>query len=306
MTARRDRRLLDWLAGQLGWLSNEAVVERIGEGHSREMLIVRPLRAPAVVVRIEQHGVFGTTGIEERRVMSGLRGRGVPVASILATDDGAILGRPFFVMEFIEGSSPTFPIEHFVDSLHALHQLVVDDEVRALFERQPSSADEATLGQIERWNDVYRQSTVERIDVLESGREWLENHLPKDGRLGVVHGDAGPGNVVHDDRRVLAFTDWEFAHLGDPREDWSFCVAVRGARTLGQARWLAMVEERTGMRFDDGSWRFWEAFNLFKGACANLTCRRLYETGRHPAPNMAIIGTAIHRIFAQRLAALVD
>lgn len=306
MTARRDRRLLDWLAGQLGWSSNEAVVERIGEGHSREMLIVRPVRAVPVVVRLEQDGVFGTTGTEECRVMVGLRELDVPVARILAVDDGAVLGRPFFVMEYVDGSSGRFPIVGFVDSLHALHRLDVDDGLRALFDRQPQSVEEATLGQVDRWHEVYRQSTVERFDVLEAGREWLTRNLPEDGRLGVVHGDAGPGNVVHDGRQVLAFTDWEFAHLGDPREDWSFCAALRGARTLGREAWLEVIEEHTGIRFDDRSWRYWEAFNLFKGACANVTCRHLFETGRNPAPNMAIIGTAVHRLFAQRLAALID
>lgn len=306
MTARRDPRLLDWLTEQLGWPSNEAVIQRIGEGHSREMLIVRPAGGAPVVVRLEQDGVFGTTGIEECRVMVGLRERGAPVARILAIDDGAVLGRPFFVMDFVDGSAGQFPIEHFVDSLHALHRLDVDADLRALFDRRPQSAEEAILGQIDRWHAVYRQSTAERIDVLESGQEWLRTNLPSDGRLGVVHGDAGPGNVVHDGRRVVAITDWEFAHLGDPREDWSFCVALRGARTLGRDKWLSVIEERTGTRFDDRSWRYWEAFNLFKGACANLTCKFLYESGRNPAPNMAIIGTAVHRVFAQRLAALID
>lgn len=237
--------------------------------------------------------------------MVGLRGRGVPVARILAVDDGATLGRPFFVMDFVDGSSGPFPIDHFVDSLNALHQLDADDDVRALFDLQPPSAEEATIGQIDRWNEVYRQSTMERIDVLEAGKEWLWSNLPGDGRLGIVHGDAGPGNVVHDGGRVLVFTDWEFAHLGDPREDWSFCAAVRGSRTLGREAWLTVIEERTGTRFDDRSWRYWEVFNLFKGACANLTCRHLYETGRNPAPNMAIIGTAVHRHFTQRLSALI-
>lgn len=269
------------------------------------MLIVRPVRAAPVVVRLEQDGVFGTTGIEECRVMVGLRERGVPVARILAIDDGAVLGRPFFVMEFVDGSSGEFPIDGFVVSLNALHRLEVGDDLRALFDLQPQSVAEATLGQIDRWNEVYRRSTVESIDVLEAGREWLRGNLPEDGRLGVVHGDAGPGNVVHDGRRVLAFTDWEFAHLGDPREDWSFCATVRGARTLGREAWLSVIEKRTGIRSDLRSWRYWEAFNLFKGACANLTCRHLYETGRNPAPNMAIIGTAVHRHFAQRLATLI-
>lgn len=302
---RRDQILVGWLSKQLGWLSSDATVVRIGEGHSREMLIVRPTQAHPVVVRLEQHGVFGTTGAEECRVMTGLRARGVPLAHILASDDGTLIGQPFFVMEFVNGTSGSFPVNDFVDSLQALHHLDLDEDVRALFDRRPATAAEATLGQLDRWYEVYRESTEAPIAVLEEGQEWLRRHVPDDGRLGVVHGDAGPGNVVHDGQRVVAFTDWEFAHLGDPREDWSFCAAIRGAKTLGREQWRAVIDTRTGVQFDDRSWRYWEAFNLFKGACANLTCRRLYATGRNPAPNMAIIGTAVHRVFAHRLAAVI-
>lgn len=306
VTALSDGGLLDWLAERLAWPSARAVVERIGEGHSREMLIVRPEGASPVVVRIEQGGVFGTTSVEERRVMRVLKSRGIAVAGILADDPGPAIGRPFFVMEFVDGVEHPIPTTAFVDRLHALHRLPVDDEIRAAFDRSPLTARDATLGQIDRWYDVYRASVTDEIAGLERAAEWLRENTPDDGRLAVVHGDAGPGNFVHDGVDVRAFTDWEFAHLGDPREDWSFCVSMRGPRVLGQAEWMSLIAERTGVRFDDESWRYWVAFNLFKGACANLTCRHLYETGRNPAPNMAIVGTAVHRLFVQRLVGLIS
>lgn len=305
VTLRRDQRLLAWLAQQLGWESAEASIERIGEGHSREMLIIGPARSPAVVVRLEQGGVFGTASAEECRVMSGLRARGIPVARILAFDAGDALGRPFFVMEFVPGEAGNVPTSEFVAALHAVHRLEIDEELRNSFDLRPQTATEAILGQIERWYEVYRASVESPIGVLDTAREWLRRRCPDDGRLSVVHGDAGPGNFVHDGHRVLALTDWEFAHLGDSREDWSFCAAIRGTRLMSRVEWTNLIEERTGVTFDDRSWTYWEAFNLFKGACANLTCRHLYETGRHPAPNMAIIGTALYRIFARRLDALI-
>lgn len=305
MTAATDGRLIEWLAERLAWPAADATIERIGEGHSREMLIVRPRGAKPVVARIEQGGVFGTTSAEECRVMSTMKSRGVPVATILATDDGSAIGRPLFVMEFVEGVGQPIPVTAFVDRLHALHSLPVDDELRAAFDRSPLTARDATLGQIERWYDIYRSSVGGEISGLERAARWLRANPPDDGRLAVVHGDAGPGNFVHDGIDVQAFTDWEFAHLGDPREDWSFCVSMRGPRVLGREEWLSTITERTGVRFDDESWRYWEAFNLFKGSCANLTCRHLYATGRNPAPNMAIVGTAVHRLFVNRLASLL-
>jgi hypothetical protein len=120
-----------------------------------------------------------------------------------------------------------------------------------------------------------------------------------------VHGDAGPGNLVHGGGRVLALTDFEFTHLGDPDEDWVFCVAMRGARTMTRASWTRILDER-GVHLDDERFRYWEAFNLFKGACANATCLTLFERGVNPAPNMAIIGTALHQTFLRRLVDLIE
>ena len=69
--------------------------------------------------------------------------------------------------------------------------------------------------------------------------------------------------------------------------------------------WLALFEEHAGFTMDDEGWRYWEAFNLFKGACANRTCLRVFEDGRNRAPNMAIIGTALHHMFLGRLVGIV-
>ena len=123
----------------------------------------------------------------------------------------------------------------------------------------------------------------------------MHRHAPPLDRVSVVHGDAGPGNVVQADGKIVAVTDWEFAHLGDPAEDWSFCLAMRGARTMPRETWLELFERIAGVRLDEQTWTYWEAFNLFKGACANTTCLDVFENGANRAPNMAIIGTVLHR-----------
>jgi aminoglycoside phosphotransferase (APT) family kinase protein len=40
----------------------------------------------------------------------------------------------------------------------------------------------------------------------------------------LCHGDAGPGNFLHDGARVTALLDWEFAHVGDPHDDLAWVV----------------------------------------------------------------------------------
>ncbi len=56
--------------------------------------------------------------------------------------------------------------------------------------------------------------------VLQLALQWLAENIPADrGAPVVVHGDAGPGNFLHQDNRVTALLDWEFVHFGDPMED---------------------------------------------------------------------------------------
>jgi aminoglycoside phosphotransferase (APT) family kinase protein len=122
--------------------------------------------------------------------------------------------------------------------------------------------------------------------------------------VAIVHGDPGPGNFLHDGSAVIALTDWEFAHLGDPMEDWVYLVSMRGARTMPADRWRALIADVAGVEVTDWHMRYWGAFNFFKGACANLTCLNVFA-GPNPAPNMAIIGSALQQTFMREMAALV-
>lgn len=303
-------RLAGFLADRLGRPARVASVDRINVGHSRAMYRVAS-DAGGFVLRVERGGVFGTSGVEEARVMRSLAALGFPVATVRWDEPtGSVLGQPFFVMDLLD-VPPARPgaderaldapaATAFVDCLARLHALDVTT-VEPAFDCVPPTADAATHLQIDRWAAVYRRSVDEPIPLLEEAAAWLHLGAPPLGRLSVVHGDAGPGNVLIDGDRVVAVTDWEFAHLGDPAEDWSFCLAMRGRRTMPPAAWLQLFEQRAGVRMTPARWRYWEAFNLFKGACANTTCLALFESGAIRAPDMAIIGTHLHQSFLRRL-----
>ena len=220
---------------------------------------------------------------------------------------GDVIGQPFFVMDFLDGaatgrddrSMSSDLASDFVRRLHELHQ--VDWARELAFD---GSAGDATHGQIERWHRIYLDATDGLpIPLLEEGAAWLHHHAPPAARIGIVHGDPGPGNFVHDGERVLAFTDWEFAHVGDPMEDWVYLVTMRGNRTMARDEWLALFESVAAVTLRDDDLHYWSVFNHFKGACANATCRRVFAT-TNPAPNMGIIGTALHQRFVRRVAAL--
>ena len=311
MNEDEQRRLADYLSSQRGEPIKILDVRRLSVGHSRAMHRVET-DGGTFVVRVEQGGVFGTSSGEEFGIMRGLAAAGYPVAPALWYEStGDVLGQPFFVMGFVEGAEPAderamdeATAADFVRTLAELH--TIDWAAVAITpEIVPGSPSEATHLQIDRWADIYRSAAPQPIPLLEEAAAWLHRHAPPLDRISIVHGDAGPGNVVQADGRIVAVTDWEFAHLGDPAEDWSFCLAMRGARTMPRETWLALFERVAGVRLDEQTWTYWEAFNLFKGACANTTCLAVFESGANRAPNMAIIGTVLQRSFLRRLVELV-
>ena len=303
-----------WIGEQSGSTVCVAELERITTGHSRGNWLLQlddgspGLPGSRFVVRVEQGGVFGTSGADEFEFMQAVGRLGFPVARVRWSEPtGQVIGQPFFVMDFVEGGvttdredrslAPDLAID-FVRRLDELHRL---DWAGVLHGPAP---DDATHVQIERWADVYRSSSARLVPLLEEGAAWLHRYAPRLERVALVHGDPGPGNFVHDAHKVLAFTDWEFSHLGDPTEDWSFLLSMRGARTMPVDDWLDLVRTEAGVEVGEQQLHYWKVFNFFKGACANRSCLRAFA-GANPAPNMALIGTVLQQSFMRQMADLV-
>jgi aminoglycoside phosphotransferase (APT) family kinase protein len=297
-----------WIAEQSGAKATIAELRRITTGHSRGNWFLELQDGARYVVRVEQGGVFGTGGADEFEFMRAVGRLGFLVATVRWLEPtGSVIGQPFFVMDFVSGGvsadredrslAPDLATD-FVHRLDELHHLEWNEVLDG-----PSAAD-ATHVQIERWADVYRSTSPLAVPLLEEGAAWLHAQAPPLERVALVHGDPGPGNFVHDGHRVLAFTDWEFAHLGDPTEDWSFLLAMRGARTMPLEDWLALIRREVGVEVDADLLRYWKAFNFFKGACANRSCLKSFA-GANPAPNMALIGTVLQQTFMRQMADLM-
>jgi len=283
-------------------------LRRIATGNSRSNWYVEMSDGSRYVARIEQGGVFGTESADEFEFMRVADELGCPVATVRWIEPrGDVLGQPFFVMEYLDGAADdrndrSMTPELATDFVQRLDHLHRTDWTTTL--ESTVSPENATRVQIERWYRVYRSEAGVAIPLLEEGAAWLDHHAPALERVGIVHGDPGPGNFGHDGRRVIAFTDWEFTHLGDPMEDWAYLVTMRGSRTMSKSEWLELFERVAGVTVTDRDLQYWSAFNFFKGACANLTCRRVFRTNH--SPNMALIGTALHQTYVRQLAAVIE
>ncbi|MFF3646471.1 phosphotransferase family protein [Streptomyces sp. NPDC002564] len=172
----------------------------------------------------------------EHRVIEALHRTDVPVpAPVLLCEDEAVLGAPFYVMEFVDGTpyrtaqelAPLGPertraaVLGLVDTLVDLH--AVDPVAAGLgdFGRPEGFLDR----QLRRWGkqlDASRNRELPGIDELHAA---LGRALPASPAATVVHGDYRLDNVlIGDDDRIKAILDWEMSTLGDPLTDLGLLV----------------------------------------------------------------------------------
>ncbi|HEX7438604.1 MAG TPA: phosphotransferase family protein, partial [Caldimonas sp.] len=168
----------------------------------------------------------------EFKVMSALHGTSVPVPRMhLLCEDEGVIGRAFYVMEFMPGrvlwdqSLPAFDkagraaiYDEMNRVIAALHTVDVASVGLADYGK-PGNYFERQIG---RWTKQYLASITEPIEAMDRLIEWLPAHIPASARdatqVAVVHGDFRLDNLVFDatEPRIVAVLDWELSTIGHP------------------------------------------------------------------------------------------
>jgi aminoglycoside phosphotransferase (APT) family kinase protein len=171
----------------------------------------------------------------EFRVISALVPTAVPVPQTYGLcGDEDVNGRPFYVMEFVDGfilrdaetaervldeAARRRAGESLVDTLAALHAVDVDAVGLGDFAKREGYIER----QLRRWYEQFRNSSVEGIDtesVIETVHDRLAADIPSQMDTAIVHGDYRLDNtVLGPDGTVRAVLDWEICTLGDPLAD---------------------------------------------------------------------------------------
>jgi aminoglycoside phosphotransferase (APT) family kinase protein len=178
--------------------------------------------------------------LREARLLEAVRDADVrtPVV-VAASDDTAIIGAPFYVMERVDGVVLTTAVppaldgdgarraigEELVDALVEIH--AVDWRARGLEGYgKPTGYLER---QLRRFAGLWEHNRTRELPAMEALTAWLGEHRPVSGSATIVHGDYRLGNVMYAPAlppRVVAIFDWELATIGDPLADVGYLVAT--------------------------------------------------------------------------------
>jgi aminoglycoside phosphotransferase (APT) family kinase protein len=172
--------------------------------------------------------------------------------------DGATLGRPFLLMDRVEGESigPRVVRRPELAAARARLPVQMAEQLARIHAIDPAPLDFLPRPAANRSSALYAldrtRRAIDAIDLqnpaLEFGLRWLEQRAPTYQQPTLIHGDFRIGNVIVGPDGLTAVIDWEFAHIGDPHEDLAWpCVrdwrfgndALRWWEIMGNLRWAA-------------------------------------------------------------------
>jgi aminoglycoside phosphotransferase (APT) family kinase protein len=250
------------------------VIYRITRGEHECVLRMPPPGAPPD----RDNGI-----LREWRIIEALDGTDVPhTKAVGVCSDAGVLGRPFYLMGFVDGWSPmdrhgVWP-EPFNSDLSARpglsYQLAegiallskVDWQAKGLQDLgRPDGFHER---QVDRWIRFFERIQNRDLPGLETATAWLKAHKPLDFIPGLMHGDYQFANVMYKHgapAQLAALVDWEMGTVGDPKLDLGWMVQswpageddtaamnyvdMRGAPTRDQV--VAHYAEVSGRQVDD-------------------------------------------------------
>ena len=290
--------LQDYMRSHVEGFSGELAIEQFKGGQSNptfklsaggQRYVLRTKPGPAAKLLPSAHAID-----REFRVMDALSKAGFPAARqyALCTDE-ALIGRAFYIMEFVEGRVLW---DQSLPGMSSAERAAIYDEMNRVIALL-HTVDYAAIGlasygkpgnyfgrQIERWSKQYKASETETIPAMDHLIDWLPLNIPPGDETSIVHGDYRMDNMMFHptEPKVLAVLDWELSTLGHPLADFSYHLMswhipegqFRGIGGLDlpslgiptEAQYIARYCERTGRTLRPQDMNFYLAYNMFRMA----------------------------------------
>jgi aminoglycoside phosphotransferase (APT) family kinase protein len=238
-------RLAEWMDGAALPGKGEPLHARFLSGGTQNIIYELTRGDARCVIRMPPPGAPPDRDkgiLREWRIIEALDGTDVPhTAAVGVCDDASVLGRPFYLMGFVDGWSPVDqhakwpePFNSDLDARPGLsYQLAegiallskVDWKAKGLADLgRPDGFHER---QVDRWTGFFERIKGREVDGLEVATAWLRDRRPLDFIPGLMHGDYQFANVMYRHgapARLAALVDWEMGTVGDPKLDLAWMV----------------------------------------------------------------------------------
>ncbi len=319
-------------------------VEQFPSGHSNLTYMVKAELASGevreLVVRRPPFGSKVKTAHDmgrEHRILSKLHAVYPKAPKPLAyTEDPAVIGAPFYVMDRIRGIILRRAIpagldfgperarrlsEALIDELSDLHAL----DYAAAGLGDLGKPDGYVIRQVTGWTKRYQDSRTDDIQAVDVIAKWLAERMEAvsaKSEAALIHNDWKYDNLVLDSAdptKIIGVLDWEMSTVGDPLMDLGTALSywveekdkdelkmfafgpTHAPGSLTREELVARYAARSGRKVDDAV--FYMCFALFKTAVVAQQIYYRYKQGLTKDDRFAMMIVGVRLLAEQAVAA---
>jgi len=254
----------------------------------------------------------------EYKVLESLKSTPVPVPRVYWLEqDEKWLGRPFFIMEKLPGTTTPNRLGLFAPEDSALRVKIARQWVEILahvhttdwkglglsFLGVPEAGTDCARRETEKWEKAIDKNKLEPQPILAEALLWLKRNKPETERITLLHGDYKQDNILFESEKITAILDWEMTHLGDPMEDlgWSCMGFYRQGTTLlcgllEREKFYRYYEDLSGIKVDEGRVFFYEVLASVKMAAIAITGVKSFVDQRSRNLTLGVLGNLLPRL----------
>lgn len=305
-------------------------IEKFGRGSSRETWFIT-FKADGT----EQHLVFRrdpeggstipSTLWQEYFIYERLGRSNVPVAKALWwEDDAAWTDRPLYVRQHVDGSwnipdfsnpSPEHDELRIRISKEHMRKLALVHAVdwKALqLDTVLCTAPSVETSASHYIDDVVRKFEEERVEpipIFLEAAEWLRQRAPVASKISLCKGTNGLGEEIFRGEELVAMSDWEEAHIGDPAADFAFLqdfapTIVRDGETLWNLdRAIAYYRSVGGAEVEAASVQYYQLVRALNMLAFSHRAAAAVHRGANAMIRQGWTGTEVQHFGKQILAA---
>tara|TARA_B110000238_G_C16137635_1_gene444511 strand:+ start:2839 stop:3846 length:1008 start_codon:yes stop_codon:yes gene_type:complete len=246
---------------------------------------------------------------EEYKLLKVAKDAGVQVPTpISLCEDNAVLGRPFFLMQRLQGTAAGHVltkgdakpklVRTLAQNLARIHSIGHERQELSFLGEAPSNPALNSVAQYRFYLDAINAEQP----AIEFGLAWLQRNAPEPSRVTLCHRDYRTGNLMVDGDNLSGILDWEFSGWGDPMEDvgwicakcWRFRGQGKEVGGLGSRQdFYQAYEQESGYSIDPNEIKYWEVMAHVRWATIACQQAARHTSGKELSLELALTGYVV-------------